>query len=109
MNIKMEITFNDGSTINLTEGQFLELKSIRTNKIKIKDRDINYLKIRILKHIESCGGKVTSGRLVNVLRCYNMIDDYNLAILELVNDGIIKITESTNKYNKAISKIITII
>lgn len=107
MDIKMEITFSDGSSINVTELQYKELKNIKT--YKIKKSGIDYFKNRILKILSSNGKELTSGRLVNILRCYDRIDDYDMALDSLVDDGMVKIREKKNKHGKEITKIITVI
>ena len=107
MDIKMEITFSDGSVLNVTELQLKELRSYKMNKGK--NQNIDILKIRIVKYLKSSGIAVTSGLIVNRLRFYNNIDVYDLAIKSLVDDGVIKITESTNKYNKTVSRKIDLI
>lgn len=107
METKIEITFKDGSVINLTESQYKEIKSKSIPSAFKSKYCLDYFRLDIPKRVLR-NGSITESRLFNLYRNCDRIE-LNEAIKSLVVDGVIKITESTNLYNKSVGKFITLI
>lgn len=91
------LKFKDGSEISLTNENILELKDYFKIKTIIKNvKDTDYFKSRVIDYIEK--GVNKKSHIINAMR--NHRDDIELAIDQLIKDGVIIAKESTHKYCK---------
>jgi len=107
MENKIKVTFKDGSVIHLTKNQYREIKSKSIPYAFKSKYCLEYFRtdipIRVLKD-----GSITESRLFNLYRNCDR-EELNQAIKSLIDDKVIKITESLNRYNKTTGKFITVI
>lgn len=98
METKIEVTFKDGSVIKLTESQYRELKSKSIPSAFKSKYCLDYFKCDIPERILK-NGSINESRLNNLYRNCDRAE-LNKAIKLLVDDGVIKLTESSHKYSK---------
>jgi hypothetical protein len=98
------IKLSDGSVAKLTQAEY---DSLSKNGIVVTSGDLKNMYERVLSHLLRHDRKVTVGKLVNLFRCNT--DSINAIIDDLESQGIVKTHTETNKYNKNISRVITVI
>ena len=96
MEINMEVKFKDGSSINLTESQYKELKSIKVSTLPKYDFD--FFVDAIPKFIAENGNVSESVFFNRYRRCDRKV--LNDAIISLRDSGVINVKESIHKYSK---------